>query len=113
MEKKKTFGLFYFFNISYWVKHILYYFYQNRQNKKLKYLNYIFSLMPFLGFCSLFIGKIFTFLRFNGTMFLFFSWLIFGVLFILFYKKKDMDFTLINYKKIDNPGDYLNYALCT
>ena len=85
------------------------FFYQSRQNKKLNYLNIIFSLMPFLGFCSLFIGKIFTFWGFNGSIFLFFSWLVFSVLFILFYKKKDMDFALINYKEIDNPRDYLNY----
>ena len=83
--------------------------YQNRKNQKLSYLNNIFCLMPFLGFLSLFIGKIFKSLGFNGAIFLFFSWLIFGIFFILFYKKKEMDFVLINHKEIDNPRKYLNY----
>ena len=47
--------------------------FQNRKNKKLNFLNNIFSLMPFLGFLSLLIGKIFKFLGFNGSIFLFFS----------------------------------------
>ena len=83
--------------------------YQTRQNQKLNDLNNIFCLMPFFGFLSLFIGKIFKFLGFNGSLFLFFSWCIFGVLFILFYKNKDLDFAMINYKQIENPGEYLNY----
>ena len=85
------------------------FFYQTRQNQKLNYLNNILCLLPFLGFSSLFIGKIFLFLGFNGSIFLFFSWFVFGIIFILFYKKKDMDFALINFKEIENPGDYLNY----
>ena len=68
------------------------FFYQTRQNQKLNYLNNILCLLPFLGFSSLFIGKIFLFLGFNGSIFLFFSWFVFGIIFILFYKKKDMDF---------------------
>ena len=74
------------------------FYYQNRQNKKLNYLNNILCLMPFLGFTSLLIGKIFKYLGFNGSIFLFFSWIVFGVLFILFYKKKDIDFALIDHK---------------
>ena len=85
------------------------YYYQNRQNKKLSYINNILCLMPFLGFCSLLIGKIFKFLRFNGSIFLFFISIAFGILFILFYKKKEIDFALLNYKAIDNPQDYLKY----
>lgn len=57
-------------------------YYQNRQNKKLNHLNNIFCLMPFLGFCSLFVGKIFKSLEFNGSIFLFFSLVIFGILLI-------------------------------
>ena len=68
------------------------YYYQNRQNKKLSYINNILCLMPFLGFCSLLIGKIFKFLRFNGSIFLFFISIAFGILFILFYKTKEIDF---------------------
>ena len=58
--------------------------YQNRYNKKLNFLNNVLSLLPFLGFLSLLIGKIFKNLGFNGAIFLFFSWIIFGILFILF-----------------------------
>ena len=85
------------------------FYYQNRQNKKLNHLNNIFCIMPFLGFCSLFIGKIFKFLGFNGSILLFFSWIIFGLLFVLFYKKEDIDFALINHKDIESPGYYLKY----
>ena len=85
--------------------------YQNRQNQKLKYLNNIFCFMPFLGFLSLFIGKIFKSLGFDGAIYLFFSWSIFGILFLFFYKKKDLDFVLINHREIQNPYDYLNYIL--
>ena len=85
------------------------FFYQNRVNKNLNFLNKILSLMPFIGFCSLLIGKIFKFLGFNGSIFLFFSWIIFCFIFILLYKRKDIDFALINYNEIENSGDYLNY----
>ena len=85
------------------------FYFQNRQNIKLNYLNNILCLMPFFGFCSLLIGKIFKFCGFNGSIFLFFSWIIFGILIILLYKKKDMDFALINHKEIENPTNFLNY----
>ena len=83
--------------------------FQNRKNKKLNFLNNIFSLMPFLGFFSLLIGKIFKFLGFNGSVFLFFSWIMLIIIFILLYKKKEMDFVVIDYKQIENPGEYINY----
>ena len=83
--------------------------YQNRLNTRLNNLNNIFGLMPFLGFLSLFIGKIFKDLGFNGAIFLFFSWGFFGILFLLFYKKKDLDFIFVNHKEINTPGEYLNY----
>ena len=85
------------------------FYYQNRQNRKLSLLNNILCLMPFLGFCSLLIGKIFQFLGFNGAIFLFFSWIIFAVIFLLFYKKKDIEFAYIDHKEINNPRDYINY----
>ena len=85
------------------------YNYQNRLNKQLTFINNILCLMPFLGFFSLFVGKIFKSLGFNGSIFLFFTWVAFGILFILFYKNKEINFALINYKNIENPQDYLNY----
>ena len=83
--------------------------YQNRYNKKLNFLNNVLSLLPFLGFLSLLIGKIFKNLGFNGAIFLFFSWIIFGILFILFYKKKEIEFALINYMEIQTSEEYINY----
>ena len=83
--------------------------YQNRYNKKLNFLNNVLSLMPFLGFLSLLIGKIFKNLGFNGAIFLFFSWIIFSILFILFYKKKEIEFALINYMEIQTSEEYINY----
>ena len=85
------------------------YKYQNRLNKKLVYINNIFCLMPFLGFCSLFIGKILSFLDFNGAIFLFFFFIFLIVLYITFYSKKNMSFVLIDHRNIENPVDYLNY----
>ena len=84
--------------------------YQNRKNIKLNFINNILSLMPFLGFCSLLIGKIFKSLGFNGAIFLFVSWIVLGIVFILLFKKKEMDFVLINHRQIDNPEDYINYV---
>ena len=83
--------------------------YQNRYNKKLNFLNNVLSLLPFLGFLSLLIGKIFRDLGFNGAIFLFFSWIIFGILFILFYKSKEIEFVLINYMEIQTSEEYVNY----
>ena len=83
--------------------------YQNRYNKKLNFLNNVLSLLPFLGFLSLLIGKIFRNLGFNGAIFLFFSWIIFSILFILLYKKKEIEFALINYMEIQTSEEYINY----
>ena len=85
------------------------YKYQNRLNKKLVYINNIFCFMPFLGFCSLFIGKILSFLDFNGAIFLFFFCTILVGLYITFYSKKNMSFVLIDHRSIENPVEYLNY----
>ena len=81
----------------------------NRINTQLKFLNSILSLMPSLGFASLLIGKIFKFLGFNGAIFMFFSWIFFGLLFTLLYKRKIIYFTMINYYEIQNPKDYIKY----
>ena len=85
------------------------YYYKSRQNEQLALLNNILCLMPFSGFCSLFIAKIFEFLGFNGAIFMLFSWLIIGIIFILLYKKKELNFVQINYKEIENPEEYINY----
>ena len=82
---------------------------QNRINTQLKFLNNVLCLMPFLGFTSLLIGKIFKFLGFNGAIFLFFSWILFAVIFILLYKRRIISITMINYNEIKNPRDYIEY----
>ena len=85
------------------------FYYQSRQNKQLDFLNKILSLLPFLGFFSLFVGKIFIFLGFNGAIFMFFSWVILGIIFIFFYRKKEIDFVSINYKEIENTEKFISY----
>ena len=82
---------------------------QNRINIQLKFLNNVLCLMPFLGFTSLLIGKIFKFLGFNGAIFLFFSWILFGAIFILLYKRRIISFTMINYNEIQSPQEYIDY----
>ena len=99
----------FFLNLITGVNAFCNYYFQNRQNKQLCYINNILCLMPFLGFFSLLVGKIFKSLGFNGSIFLFYVLLVFGVLFILFFKKKEINFALINYKNIDSPRRYLNY----
>jgi hypothetical protein len=86
------------------------FYYQSRQNKKLDFLNKILCLLPFLGFFSLFVGKIFIFLGFNGAIFMFFTWIILGIIFILFYRKKEIDFVSINYREIENTEIFISYV---
>ena len=86
-------------------------YYKNRLNTKLMLLNIILSLILFFGFLDLCIGKICQFLGFNGSFFLFIIGIIFIFVFILLYKNKEIYFVLIDYKKINNVNEYINYIL--
>ena len=85
--------------------------YQNKLNVILLLLNIIFSLIVFNGFFCLFIGYTFTYLDFNGSIYLFFVGIICIFVFILFLKKKEINYVLINYKNINNPNEYIIYIL--
>ena len=85
--------------------------YKNRLNITLMLLNIIMSLITFFGFLSLFIGNIFKLYGFNGTIYLYFIGILYIISFILFNKKKEIYFSLIDYKNIDNDDEYINYIL--
>ena len=83
-------------------------FYKNRQNKILLSLNNFFSLVLFSGFLILFISKVFKFLGFNGSIFLFFSCVVLIIIFIILYKNNHTHISM-DYKNIYNPEEYLQY----
>ena len=86
-------------------------YFKNRLNIKLMLLNIIFSLILFFGFFNLCIGKIFQFLGFNGSFYSFIIGIICILAFILLYKSKEITYVLIDYKKINNINEYVNYIL--
>jgi uncharacterized membrane protein len=90
-------------------------YYENRQNKILLSLNNFFSLILFSGFLILFIGKIFKSLGYDGSIFLFFACSLLIVLYITFFKKKEVYSNFRDYKNIFNPDEYLYYLthMCT
>jgi hypothetical protein len=70
-------------------------FNQLRANNILLILNKILSLILFLAVLSLFIGKLFKYIGFNGLIFLFFINNLLIILCIIFYNKKNNSFALI------------------
>ena len=83
--------------------------YQNRKNITLMSLNNIFSLISFIGFLTLFIGKILNYFRFECLIYFFIFEIIIIFIYICYYRKQDSSFIHINYKYITNSYDYLNY----
>ena len=84
-------------------------YFQNRVNTILNLLNNFFSLATFSGFLCLFISKIFYKIEFNGSLYLLFVFIIIIFVYLLFYKNKDINYVLIDYKEINEPLDYLYY----
>ena len=82
---------------------------QNRENNILTLLNDIFCLITVSGYITLLIGKIFKILEFSGAIYLFLVFIIIIVLYIIFYKNKEIDYISIDYTEINNPVDYLYY----
>ena len=85
--------------------------FSNRLNIILMILTIILSLILFAGFLTLFIGKIFSFLEFNGSIYLFLLGVIYIFFYIFLYKKKEIDFISIDYKNLNDANDYVNYIL--
>ena len=82
---------------------------QNRSNNILALLNDILSLITVSGYITLLIGKIFKILEFSGAIYLFFVFIIIIILYIVFYKNKELDYISIDYTEITSPVDYLYY----
>ena len=86
--------------------------YQHRQNKIIMLTCNILSMCPFLGFVSLFIGKIIkSYIEFNGVLYLIILCFIIIFIYFLFLKKNDLNLLKINYKNINDPEQYLNYII--
>ena len=86
-------------------------FYNHRLNRLIFMLNIIFSLISFVGFFILFIGKMLKSLGYDGSIFLFSILIIIIFLFVFLYKNKDFDFVLIDYRNLSNPEEYANYII--
>ena len=86
-------------------------FYNHRLNRLIFMLNVIFSLISFVGFFILFIGKVFKSLGYDGSIFLYFIIIIIIFLFVFLYKNKDFDFVLTDYRNLSNPEEYINYTI--
>jgi hypothetical protein len=82
--------------------------FQHRQNKILMMTCNFFALLSFLGFLTLFIGKIFKLLNFDGLIYLLILDIIIIFLYNFFYKRQELDFLDIDYKNINNPDEFLN-----
>ena len=83
---------------------------KNRQNPILLSLNNFMSILLFSGFLILFFGKVFKFLQFNGSIFLFFTCLLLIILYIILFKTNNKESLSKNYKTINNPEQYLQYV---
>ena len=86
--------------------------YQHRQNKIIMLTCNIFSMCPFLGFASLFIGKIIkSYIEFNGIIYLIILGFIIILIYFFFPKKNDLNLLKLNYMNINEPEKYLNYII--
>jgi hypothetical protein len=83
--------------------------YQQRANSILIILNKSFSLILFLAVLSLLLGTLFKYTGLYGLV----LWLILSnilmIFFIIFHKKNNINFALIDLKEIKNPSEYLKY----
>ena len=84
-------------------------YFRSRDNKLLTLLNNILCLISVSGYICLLIGKIFKNIEFTGSIYLFLVSIIIIIIYILFYKNKEMNYIAIDYTEIKNPNDYLYY----
>ena len=84
-------------------------YYHHRANSILKILNRSLSLILFLSTTSIIIGKVFNYSGFNGLIFWFLLNNVLIILYIIFYKRKSINFAYVDLKGIDKPGKYLKY----
>ena len=86
-------------------------FYSNRINKSLSLFSITLSLITFNGYFTLFFGKILNLLNFNGSIYFYLLSSFITIIFIVYYKKKHIDFALIDFTAINNSYEYLEYIL--
>jgi len=85
--------------------------YSHRLNKILSKLTIIFALIVFTGFFTLFIGKVFKSLEYNGSIFLFFILIILILFFVFLFKSNNLDDIFIDHKTLNDPREYINNLL--
>ena len=85
------------------------FFYANRLNKKLAMLSIILSLITFNGYFTLLVGKILQSFKFNGSIYYYILISIISIFIIFFYKKINIEFTLLDYTTIKNSYDFLEF----
>ena len=85
-------------------------FYESRANILLSLLNKTFSFILLFSSISLLIGKIFKFTQFDGLMTLLFITIILIIIYILLYKNMNFKLLFVDYMKINNPEEYLNFV---
>ena len=85
------------------------FFYANRMNKKLALFSIILSLMTFNGYFTLLVGNILKSFNFNGSIYFYALISIITIFIILYYKKINLDFTLVDYTTIKNSYDFLQF----
>ena len=84
-------------------------YFRSRDNKLLTLLNNILCLISVSGYICLLIGKVFKNIEFTGSIHLFLVSIIIIIIYILFYKNKEMNYIAIDYTEIKNPNDFLYY----
>ena len=85
--------------------------YSHRLNKILSKLTIIFALIVFIGFFTLFIGKVFKSLEYNGSIFLFFILIVLILFFVFLFKSKNIDTIIVDYTSLNVPGEYIGYLI--
>ena len=85
------------------------FFYANRMNKKLALLSIILSLITFNGYFALLVGNILQAFNFNGSIYFYILINIITIFIIFYYKKINLDFTLMDYTIIKNSYEFLEF----
>ena len=85
--------------------------YRTRENRIIRKLNKTFSIITFLSYLNLFIGKIFINFQFNGLIYLYISSVIVSLIYIHFYQKDEFQIINVNFQTLYDAEDILNYIM--
>ena len=85
------------------------FYFRSRQNKILNQLSKTCSLITFLAYLNILIGKIFHFFNFNGLVYLFICDIILFILHLNFHKNDDFSNINVNFQQLNDADDILNY----